>query len=73
MLDCSGPNAEAVVGSSVISTFPRVTVGCAARRLAFCGQGSCGWQINGTTTIASGTPFSVTAGYDLNGDGYNND
>jgi hypothetical protein len=32
-----------------------------------------GWQVNGTTTFATGTPFSVTAGYDLNGDGYNND
>jgi hypothetical protein len=28
-----------------------------------------GWNITGTTTFQSGNPFSVTAGYDINGDG----
>jgi len=32
-----------------------------------------GWQISGTYIYASGTPFGVTAGYDLNADGTNND
>lgn len=32
-----------------------------------------GWQLSGTYIKASGTPFGVTAGYDLNADGVNND
>lgn len=28
-----------------------------------------GWKITGTTTLQSGNPFSVTLGYDANGDG----
>lgn len=32
-----------------------------------------GWQINGVTTIRSGTPFNVTSGKDTNLDGTNND
>ncbi|MEP7273724.1 MAG: TonB-dependent receptor, partial [Acidobacteriota bacterium] len=28
-----------------------------------------GWNISGTTTFQTGNPFSVTAGYDINGDG----
>ena len=32
-----------------------------------------GWQMSGTYIYASGTPFGVTAGYDLNADGVSND
>jgi hypothetical protein len=32
-----------------------------------------GWQLSGTYIYASGTPFDVTAGYDLNADGVSND
>jgi hypothetical protein len=32
-----------------------------------------GWQINGTFVMATGNPFSITAGYDMNGDGVSND
>jgi len=32
-----------------------------------------GWQLSGTYLYASGTPFGVTAGYDLNADGVSND
>jgi hypothetical protein len=28
-----------------------------------------GWNISGTTTFQTGNPYSVTAGYDINGDG----
>jgi hypothetical protein len=32
-----------------------------------------GWQISGATTFASGTPFTVMLGYDLNGDSVGGD
>jgi outer membrane receptor protein involved in Fe transport len=32
-----------------------------------------GWQIAGTTTFSSGNPFTITAGYDVNGDGSSSD
>jgi len=32
-----------------------------------------GWQISGNTTFASGTPFTIFLGYDLNGDGIGGD
>jgi len=32
-----------------------------------------GWQISGNTTFASGNPFTVSLGYDLNGDGIGGD
>ena len=32
-----------------------------------------GWQINGITTLQSGSPFNVTSGVDTNRDGVNND
>jgi hypothetical protein len=32
-----------------------------------------GWQISGNTTFASGNPFTVLLGYDLNGDGIGGD
>jgi len=32
-----------------------------------------GWVVAGTTTFASGNPFTITAGYDVNGDGNGND
>jgi hypothetical protein len=32
-----------------------------------------GWQISGTTTFASGNPFTVMLGYDLNGDSIGGD
>ncbi len=32
-----------------------------------------GWQVNGVTTLVSGTPFTVTSGVDTNRDGSNND
>lgn len=32
-----------------------------------------GWQINGITTLQSGSPFNVTSGKDTNLDGVNND
>lgn len=32
-----------------------------------------GWRLTGTTTLQSGNPFSVTAGYDINGDGLGGD
>ena len=32
-----------------------------------------GWTLAGNTTFASGNPFTVTAGYDYNGDGVSND
>ncbi len=32
-----------------------------------------GWQIAGTTTFSSGNPFTINAGYDLNGDGAGGD
>ena len=32
-----------------------------------------GWQLNGITTIGTGTPFNVTSGVDSNRDGNNND
>src|SRR5260370_13455708 len=33
------------------------------------GRGLGGWQLAGNTTFASGNPFTVLLGYDLNGDG----
>ncbi len=35
----------------------------------FAGRALGGWNITGTTTLQSGNPFSVTLGYDANGDG----
>ncbi len=35
----------------------------------FVGRVLGGWRVTGTTTFQSGNPFSVTAGYDINGDG----
>ena len=32
-----------------------------------------GWKLTGTTVLQSGNPFSVTAGYDINGDGLGGD
>ncbi|RPJ55220.1 MAG: hypothetical protein EHM23_26885 [Acidobacteria bacterium] len=32
-----------------------------------------GWMMAGTTTFASGNPFTITAGYDVNGDGLSSD
>src|SRR5262249_4885789 len=32
-----------------------------------------GWQLSGTTIFASGNPFTVLAGYDLNADGVGGD
>ena len=32
-----------------------------------------GWMMAGTTTFASGNPFTITSGYDVNGDGTSND
>ena len=32
-----------------------------------------GWQLSGNTTFASGTPFTIFLGYDLNGDGIGGD
>ncbi|HET8546942.1 MAG TPA: carboxypeptidase regulatory-like domain-containing protein [Bryobacteraceae bacterium] len=32
-----------------------------------------GWKISGNNTFASGNPFNVTAGYDVNADGLTND
>src|SRR5260370_25802572 len=32
-----------------------------------------GWQLSGITTFASGNPFTVVLGYDLNGDGIGGD
>ena len=32
-----------------------------------------GWQISGTTSFQSGTPYNVTTGFDTNGDGVPND
>ncbi|MEO7145915.1 MAG: carboxypeptidase regulatory-like domain-containing protein [Bryobacteraceae bacterium] len=32
-----------------------------------------GWQVSGNTTFASGNPFTVLLGYDLNGDGIGGD
>jgi hypothetical protein len=32
-----------------------------------------GWNVSGTTTLQSGNPFSVTLGYDANGDGLGGD
>ncbi len=32
-----------------------------------------GWQIAGTTTFNTGNPFTLTAGYDVNGDGTSSD
>ncbi|HXN23367.1 MAG TPA: TonB-dependent receptor [Candidatus Dormibacteraeota bacterium] len=32
-----------------------------------------GWQVSGVTTLASGNPFTVFIGYDLNGDGIGGD
>ncbi len=32
-----------------------------------------GWTISGNNTFASGNPFTVTAGYDVNADGWSND
>lgn len=32
-----------------------------------------GWTVAGNTTLASGNPFTVTAGYDYNADGVSND
>jgi outer membrane receptor protein involved in Fe transport len=32
-----------------------------------------GWQMAGTTTFASGNPFTINAGYDINGDGSSSD
>jgi hypothetical protein len=32
-----------------------------------------GWQISGTTTFNSGNPFTITSGYDVNGDGSTSD
>ena len=32
-----------------------------------------GWQIAGTTSFQSGTPYNVETGFDSNGDGVNND
>ncbi len=40
---------------------------------AFGHQVLSGWQVNGITTIHSGTPFNVTSGKDTNLDGVNND
>ncbi len=37
------------------------------------GRAAGGWQVSGTTTFASGNPFTVFLGYDLNGDGVVND
>ncbi|HNG33865.1 MAG TPA: TonB-dependent receptor, partial [Blastocatellia bacterium] len=39
----------------------------------FIGRALGGWRITGTTTLQSGNPFSVTAGYDINGDGLGGD
>jgi hypothetical protein len=36
-------------------------------------QAAGGWQVSGVTTFQSGNPFTVTAGYDVNLDGVNND
>ncbi len=35
----------------------------------FAGRVIGGWNVSGTTTLQSGNPFSVTLGYDANGDG----
>ncbi|MBL8206804.1 MAG: TonB-dependent receptor [Blastocatellia bacterium] len=35
----------------------------------FIGSAFGGWKLTGTTVLQSGNPFSVTAGYDINGDG----
>jgi hypothetical protein len=37
------------------------------------GRAAGGWQVSGFTTFASGNPFTVFLGYDLNGDGVTND
>jgi len=39
----------------------------------FLGRVVGGWNISGATTLASGSPFSVTLGYDANGDGLTGD
>jgi hypothetical protein len=39
----------------------------------FAGRVLGGWNVSGTTTFQSGNPFSVTAGYDVNGDGLSGD
>lgn len=44
------------------------------RRWGFVGkQILSGWQLNGITTLATGSPFTVTSGVDTNLDGTNND
>lgn len=40
---------------------------------AFGRQALSGWQVNGITSIHSGTPFNITSGADTNLDGVNND
>lgn len=44
-----------------------------AQQQGFLGRILGGWSWSGTTLWATGDPFSITAGYDLNGDGVNND
>ncbi len=39
------------------------------RQEGFIGRVIGGWNVSGTTTFQSGNPFSVTLGYDANGDG----
>src|SRR5262249_12700265 len=39
----------------------------------FLGRAIGGWNISGVTTFQSGNPFSVTLGYDANGDGLSGD
>ena len=39
------------------------------RQQGFMGRVVGGWNVSGTTTLQSGNPFSVSLGYDANGDG----
>jgi hypothetical protein len=53
---------------SYLYSFPKTT-----RFGAFGKQVLNGWQVNGITTIRSGSPFNITSGKDTNLDGTNND
>ena len=79
----SSPNgknsAAALRGLSLFNQFHRAVINYSyrirffAKANPFVRQAFGGWQVAGTTTFSSGNPFTITSGYDVNGDGAGGD